>query len=135
VVFLYMLLREALGRKNLLFAELIIDKENKASIAVAEQLALDRVDEWEGFPSGQGRRNSGKFVKYHAYENIFLHQAQKENLPPIDLLEIFWSMWDHGVDPRQFLPYQPKMERMNLRKSIRLVEGNNFNRKRKNNSD
>lgn len=119
--FMYMLLREALGRKNLLFAELIIDQENKASIAVADQLCLDRVDEWELKASGQGRKNSGKFHKYHAYENIFLTQAKKEDMTPLELLDNFWRLWNVGIDARQFLPYRKKIEIPTLRSTLRLV--------------
>jgi RimJ/RimL family protein N-acetyltransferase len=121
VVFMYMLLREALGRKKLLFAELIIDQENQASISVAEQLCLDRVDEWERKESGQGQRNSGKFFKYHAYENIFLQQALKEGMTPLELLENFWRLWNVGIDARQFLPYRRKIETPTLRSTLRLV--------------
>jgi len=121
VAFMYMLLREALGRKNLLFAELIIDQENKASIAVADQLCLDRVDEWELKASGQGRKNSGKFHKYHAYENIFLTQAKKEDMTPLELLDNFWRLWNVGIDARQFLPYRKKIEIPTLRSTLRLV--------------
>lgn len=121
VVFMFMLLREALGRKNLLFAELIIDQENMASIAVAEQLCLDRVDEWEWIESGQGRKNSGKFYKYHAYENIFLHQAKKEDMTPLELLDNFWRLWNAGIDARQFLPYKQNVVTPSLKSTIRLV--------------
>ncbi len=96
---------------GLLFVELIIDQENKASVAVAEKIARDRVDEWELHKSGQGKMNSGKFYKYHAYENIFLCEAKKEGLTPLQLLDLFWIMWEQGIDLRQLLPYQRRVEK------------------------
>lgn len=106
--FLFLLLREALGRKNLLFVDLIIDLENKASLAVVEQLCLDRVAEWERFESGQGKRNSGKFANYQVYENIFQHQAKIEDMTPAQLLDKFYLLWLQGIDVRKFLPYPEK---------------------------
>ena len=121
--FLFLLLREALGRKNLLFVDLIIDLENKSSLAVVEQLCLDRVAEWEQLESGQGNKNSGKFARYQVYENIFQCHARDKGLTPAELLEEFYLLWLRGIDARQFLPYpEQKNELMpTLRKTLRLV--------------
>jgi hypothetical protein len=121
--FLFLLLREALGRKNLLFVDLIIDLENKSSLAVVEQLCLDRVAEWEQLESGQGNKNSGKFARYQVYENIFQCHARDKGLTPAELLEEFYLLWLRGIDARQFLPYpEQKNEQMpTLRKTLRLV--------------
>jgi len=121
--FLYLLLSEALGRKNLLFVDLIIDLENKASLTVVDQLCLDRVDEWEGFESGQGEKNSGKFAKYQVYENIFQCHAKEKGLTPAELLDEFYLLWLRGIDARQFLPY-PKFQnfkRRTLKESLKLA--------------
>ena len=121
--FLYLLLSEALGRKNLLFVDLIIDLENKASLTVVDQLCLDRVDEWEGFESGQGEKNSGKFAKYQVYENIFQCHAKENGLTPAELLDEFYLLWLRGIDARQFLPY-PKFQnfkRRTLKETLKLA--------------
>ena len=121
--FLYLLLSEALGRKNLLFVDLIIDLENKASLTVVDQLCLDRVDEWEGFESGQGEKNSGKFAKYQVYENIFQCHAKEKGLTPAELLDEFYLLWLRGIDARQFLPY-PEFQyfkRRTLKETLKLA--------------
>jgi RimJ/RimL family protein N-acetyltransferase len=121
--FMFRLLTEALGRKNFLFAELIIDDENIASIKVAEQLGLELVHEWEGEKSGQGTKNSGKFRMYYAFENIFRLEAEKNDLTPIELLAFFWQQMDEaGIDMRQFLPrpWRPQ-QRTTLANNLRLV--------------
>ena len=121
--FLYLLLSEALGRKNLLFVDLIIDLDNKASLNVVDQLCLDRVDEWEGFESGQGKKNSGKFAKYQVYENIFQCHAKEKGLTPAELLDEFYLLWLRGIDARQFLPY-PKFQNFKgrtLKETLKLA--------------
>ena len=121
--FLFLLLREALGRKNLLFVDLIIDLDNKASLAVVEQLCLDRVAEWERFESGQGEKNSGKFAKYQVYENIFQCHAKEKGLTPAELLDEFYLLWLRGIDARQFLPYTYKqtIPKPTLKSTLRLA--------------
>ena len=121
--FLYLLLSEALGRKNLLFVDLIIDLENKTSLTVVDQLCLDRVAEWERFESGQGEKNSGKFAKYQVYENIFQCHAREKGLTPAELLDEFYLLWLRGIDARQFLPY-PKFQnfkRRILKETLKLA--------------
>ena len=121
--FLYLLLSEALGRKNLLFVDLIIDLENKTSLTVVDQLCLDRVAEWERFESGQGEKNSGKFAKYQVYENIFQCHAREKGLTPAELLDEFYLLWLRGIDARQFLPY-PKFQnfkRRTLKETLKLA--------------
>ena len=54
------------------FAELIIDRENIPSIKVAESLGLTKIKEWERSESGQGKRNSGKFSMYYAFDHHLL---------------------------------------------------------------
>lgn len=121
--FLFRLLTEALGRKNFLFAELIIDEDNIASIRVAEQLGLELVHKWEGSQSGQGSKNSGNFRMYYAFENIFMKEAEKAEVSPIELLDYFWQQMDRlGIDMRQFLPKgRREVPRISLRDTLRLV--------------
>jgi len=122
-LFLFLLLTEALGRKNLLFVDLIIDLENKASLSIAEDLCLDRVAEWERFESGQGEKNSGKFAKYQVYENIFQCHAKDKGLTPAELLDEFYLLWLRGIDARNYLPhyqYRP-VQKPTLRGTLRLA--------------
>jgi len=122
--FLFQLLTVALGRKNFLFAELIIDEENKASVSVAEALQLDLIHRWERPQSGQGIMNSGKFRLYFAFENIFRCEAEQANVLPIELLDFFWHQWDKGIDMRMFLPKASMPEkRTTLRDTLRLADG------------
>lgn len=105
-LFLFLLLTEALGRKNLLFVDLIIDLENKASLSIVEDLCIDRIAEWEGSESGQGSKNSGRFAKYQVYENIFQCYAKDRGMTPAELLDKFYLLWLKGIDARQILPYR-----------------------------
>jgi len=122
-LFLFLLLTEALGRKNLLFVDLIIDLENKASLSIAEDLRLDRISEWEGSESGQGSKNSGKFAKYQVYENIFQCHAKDRGMTPAELLDEYYLLWLKGIDARSFLPHY-KLQRgrpRTLRSTLRLA--------------
>lgn len=122
-LFLFLLLTEALGRKNLLFVDLIIDLENKASLSIAEDLRLDRIAEWEGSESGQGLKNSGKFAKYQVYENIFQCHAKDRGMTPAELLDEYYLLWIRGIDPRNFLPHYKLQEARprTLRSTLRLA--------------
>jgi len=122
-LFLFLLLTEALGRKNLLFVDLVIDLENKASLSIAEDLCLDRVAEWERFESGQGDKNSGKFAKYQVYENIFQCHAKDKGLTPAELLDEFYLLWLRGIDARHFLPHYKgrTVPKPTLRRTLRLA--------------
>jgi len=122
-LFLFLLLTEALGRKNLLFVDLIIDLENKASLSIAEDLRLDRISEWEGSESGQGSKNSGKFAKYQVYENIFQCHAKDRGITPAELLDEYYLLWLRGIDARHFLPhYQDRaVPQPTLRGTLRLA--------------
>jgi len=122
-LFLFLLLTEALGHKNLLFVDLIIDLENKASLSIAEDLCLDRVAEWERFESGQGDKNSGKFAKYQVYENIFQCHAKDRGMTPAELLEEFYLLWLRGIDAWNFLPHYKMQESRprTLRNTLRLA--------------
>jgi len=86
------------------FAELIIDQENIPSIKVAESLGLTKIKEWERTASGQGKRNSGKFSLYYAFDNRIEVMAKEKNLQPINLLEHLWMLEAWGAIP------SPKME-------------------------
>jgi RimJ/RimL family protein N-acetyltransferase len=125
-LFLFLLLTEALGRKNLHFVDLIIDLENKASLSIAEDLCLDRIAEWEGSESGQGSKNSGKFAKFQVYENIFQCHAKDRGMTPAELLDEYYLLWLHGIDARQFLAYPEhrKHEKPSLRKTLRIATRN-----------
>lgn len=122
-LFLFLLLTEALGRKNLLFVDLIIDLENKASLSIVEDLCIDRIAEWEGSESGQGSKNSGKFAKYQVYENIFQCYAKDRGMSPAELLDKFYLLWLKGIDARNFLPYskEKQISIPTLRSTLRLV--------------
>jgi RimJ/RimL family protein N-acetyltransferase len=132
--FLYRLLSDALGRKGFIFVELIIDEENKASIAVAEQLELELVHSWERRASGQGKLNSGRFRMYYAFENIFRWEAKQCDMTPLELLDYFWFEMERGIDMTVFLPKpQTKFKRTTLRDSLRLVVNpNDLEESRKN---
>ena len=120
-MWMYLLLREALGRKRFLFVELHIDKANTPSVTIAEQLAHDRVDEWTSPLFGHQGPRSGHYYAYHAYENIFLQTAASMKKTPLELLSIFWQLWDEGIDARQFLPYEQHVERPTLCSTLRLA--------------
>jgi RimJ/RimL family protein N-acetyltransferase len=122
-LFLFLLLREALGRKNLLFVDLIIDLENKASLSIVEDLYLDRIAEWEGSESGQGSKNSGRFAKYQVYENIFQCHAKDRGMTPAELLDEYYLLWLRGIDARNFLPHYKLQEDRprTLRNTLRLA--------------
>ena len=122
-LFLFLLLTEALGRKNLLFVDLIIDLENKASLSIAEDLRLYRISEWEGSESGQGSKNSGKFAKYQVYENIFQCHAKDRGMTPAELLDEYYLLWLKGIDARNFLPHYKLQEARarTLRSTLRLA--------------
>ena len=79
------------------FAELIIDRENIPSIKVAETLGLTKIKEWERLESGQGKRNSGKFSMYYAFDNRIEVLAEEKKLQPIDLIEQLWMLEALGV--------------------------------------
>ena len=86
------------------FAELIIDRENIPSIKVAESLGLTKIKEWERSESGQGKRNSGKFSMYYAFDHRIEVMAEEKKLQPIDLLDYLWFLESIGVAET------PKME-------------------------
>ena len=86
------------------FAELIIDRENIPSIKVAESLGLTKIKEWERSESGQGKRNSGKFSMYYAFDHRIEVMAEEKKLQPIDLLDYLWVLESIGVAET------PKME-------------------------
>jgi len=86
------------------FAELIIDQENIPSIKVAESLGLTKIKEWERSESGQGKRNSGKFSMYYAFDHRIEVMAEEKKLQPIDLLDYLWFLESIGVAET------PKME-------------------------
>ena len=86
------------------FAELIIDRENIPSIKVAETLGLTKIKDWERIESGQGKRNSGKFSMYYAFDNRIEVMAEEKKLQPINLLEQLWMLEALGIIPT------PKME-------------------------
>jgi RimJ/RimL family protein N-acetyltransferase len=86
------------------FAELIIDQENIPSIKVAESLGLTKIKEWERSESGQGKRNSGKFSMYYAFDHRIEVMAEEKKLEPIDLLDYLWFLESIGVAET------PKME-------------------------
>lgn len=79
------------------FAELIIDRENIPSIKVAETLGLTKIKEWERLESWQGKRNSGKFSMYYAFDNRIEVLAEEKKLQPIDLIEQLWMLEALGV--------------------------------------
>jgi hypothetical protein len=79
------------------YAELIIDRENIASIKVAETLGLTKIKEWERIESGQGKSNSGKFSMYYAFDNRIEVLAEEKKLQPIDLIEQLWMLEALGV--------------------------------------
>jgi RimJ/RimL family protein N-acetyltransferase len=79
------------------FAELIIDRENIPSIKVAESLGLTKIKEWERTESGQGKRNSGKFSMYYAFDHRIEVTAEEKKLKPINLLEHLWMLEAIGV--------------------------------------
>ena len=74
------------------FAELIIDRENIPSIKVVESLGLTKIKDWERSESGQGKRNSGKFSMYYAFDHQIEVMAEEKNLQPINLLEHLWEL-------------------------------------------
>jgi len=74
------------------FAELIIDRENIPSIKVVETLGLTKIKDWERTESGQGKRNSGKFSMYYAFDHRIEVIAEEKNLQPINLLEHLWEL-------------------------------------------
>ena len=74
------------------FAELIIDRENIPSIKVVESLGLTKIKDWERTESGQGKRNSGKFSMYYAFDHRIEVMAEEKNLQPINLLEHLWEL-------------------------------------------
>ena len=86
------------------FAELIIDRENIPSIKVAESLGLTKIKEWERLEGGQGKRNSGKFSMYYAFDHRIEVMAEEKKLQPIDLLDYLWFLESIGVAET------PKME-------------------------
>jgi hypothetical protein len=86
------------------FAELIIDRENIPSIKVAESLGLTKIKEWERLESGQGKRNSGKFSMFYAFDHRIEVMAEEKKLQPIDLLDYLWFLESIGVAET------PKME-------------------------
>ena len=89
--FMYNLICRAIGN-GAYFAELIIDQENIPSIKVAESLGLTKVKEWNRMESGQGERNSGKFVAYYAFDNRLEVEAERRQVKPyIFLLDLWFS--------------------------------------------
>ena len=74
------------------FAELIIDRENIPSIKVVESLGLTKIKDWESRESGQGKRNSGKFSLYYAFDHQIEVIAEEKDLQPITLLEHLWGL-------------------------------------------
>ena len=70
----------------------------------AESLGLTKIKEWERLESGQGKRNSGKFSMYYAFDHRIEVMAEEKKLQPIDLLEYLWFLESIGVAET------PKME-------------------------
>jgi len=73
-----------------LYAELIIDRENIPSVKVAENLGLTKIKEWYRPESGQGERNSGKFVAYYAFDHRLEVDAEKYQVEPFNILQELW---------------------------------------------
>lgn len=72
------------------YAELIIDRENIPSIKVAESLGLTKIKEWDRPESGQGERNSGKFVLYFAFDHALEVEAERLGVEPFLLIQDLW---------------------------------------------
>jgi RimJ/RimL family protein N-acetyltransferase len=72
------------------YAELIIDRENIPSIKVAESLGLTKIKEWDRPESGQGERNSGKFVLYFAFDHALEVAAERLGVEPFLLIQDLW---------------------------------------------
>ena len=79
------------------FIQLIIDRDNLSSIKVAESLNLFRFEEWEGFESGQGKLNSGKFCSYYAFSDDTKAAAAQIGIHPILVLQQLWYLMAAGV--------------------------------------
>lgn len=121
-LFMFYLLSRALGPKNFIFAELIIDQENYASLSVANDLGLTLVDSWESFDSGAGTKNSGKFHLYMAFENRFSVEAEQRGLTPYQALQELWVL--EALGAIKAIPYEdlPKpTTRASLRSTLRFA--------------
>jgi RimJ/RimL family protein N-acetyltransferase len=89
--FMYQLISRAIDNGSH-FVELIIDRENIASIKIAETLGLTKIKEWERVESGQGKSNSGKFSMYYAFDHRIEVMAEEKKLQPINLIEHLWML-------------------------------------------
>jgi RimJ/RimL family protein N-acetyltransferase len=87
--FMYNLISRAINN-GADYAELIIDRENIPSIKVAETLGLTKIKEWDRPDSGQGERNSGKFVLYFAYDHALEVAAERLGVEPFILIQDLW---------------------------------------------
>ena len=59
---------------------------------MVESLGLTKIKDWERSESGQGKRNSGKFSMYYAFDHQIEVMAEEKNLQPINLLEHLWEL-------------------------------------------
>jgi RimJ/RimL family protein N-acetyltransferase len=87
--FMYNLISRAINN-GADYAELIIDRENIPSIKVAETLGLTKIKEWDRPDSGQGERNSGKFVLYFAYDHALEVAAERLGVEPFIFIQDLW---------------------------------------------
>lgn len=93
--FMYNLIYRAM-RNGAYFAELIIDQENIPSIKVAEALGLTKIKEWNRPESGQGKRNSGKFAAYYAFDHALEVAAERLGVEPFLLIQDLWFREANG---------------------------------------
>lgn len=122
-LFMFHLLTRALGPKGFLFAELIIDQENHASVAVAEGLGLTLIRSWEDPDAGVGSKSSGKFHLYAEFENLFKLEAESRGMTPKELIEEIWMYEALGAIkaiPHKDISKPPK--RVTLRETLRFTK-------------
>ena len=104
------------------FAELIIDRENIPSIKVAETLGLTKIKEWDRPESGQGERNSGKFVLYFAFDHALEVAAERLGVEPFLLIQDLWFREAIGeIEAPKMITRRNKFGRNRLSQNLRFA--------------
>lgn len=89
------------------FVEFVIDQENAPSRKVAEKLGLVKISEWENFESGQGLRNSGKFVLYYGFDSHIQQIANDASRNPQEIHDQLWVLEALGIVQTPVLVERP----------------------------
>ena len=102
---------------------MIIDQENKASLAIVDSLGITRIKSWEDKGVTGGVKNSGKFHLYMAFEHRLELEAEEIGITPLEALVELWTLEKLGAIhaiPHDQLPKLPR--RISMRENLKWAK-------------